>query len=65
MSFSLLFLAWLVVGDPALGMFGYVLLGALALVTLPILIAIVFSIWVAGRPRVPSAPPAPVAAAAP
>jgi hypothetical protein len=51
-----LFLAWLVVGDPALGVFGYVFLGALALVMLPLLIAIVFSIWAAGRPSAPVAP---------
>jgi uncharacterized membrane protein YhaH (DUF805 family) len=54
--FLVVFLAWLVIGNSALGMFGYVLLGALVLITLPVLIAIVYTIWLAGRPSVPAAP---------
>ena len=46
----------MVLGDPNLGMFGYIILGVLALVMLPILIAIVFTIWLAHRPRVPAPP---------
>lgn len=44
------FLAWLVIGNAAIGMFGYVLLGALVLIVLSVSIGIAFSIWLAGRP---------------
>jgi len=53
--FLIVFLIGMVVGDPNLGMFGYIMLGAIALVLLPIVIAIVFTIWVGTRPR--SSPP--------
>jgi hypothetical protein len=51
------FLAGLVAGNPAFGMFGYVLLAALVLITLPIAIAVVFSIWLAGQPSKPRSVP--------
>ena len=51
----LFFLIGTVLSDPNLGMFGYIMLGVLALVMLPILIAIVFTIWLAGRPSVADA----------
>ena len=54
--FLLLFLIGTILGDPNLGMFGYVILGVIALVMLPIVIAIAFTIWVGTRPRV-SPPP--------
>jgi hypothetical protein len=38
-------------------MFGYAFLGALVLITLPVLIAFVFTIWLANRPSVPASPP--------
>ncbi len=56
--FLMLFLASLVIGaDAAMGMFGYAFLGALVLITLPVLIAFVFTIWLANRPSVPASPP--------
>jgi uncharacterized membrane protein YhaH (DUF805 family) len=48
--FLILFLIGLVLGDPNLGMFGVIILGVLALVMLPILIAIVFTLWAGTRP---------------
>ena len=54
--FLLLFLVGTILGDPNLGMFGYVILGAIALVMLPIVIAIVFTVWVGTRPRAPAHP---------
>lgn len=56
--FLLLFLIGQILGDPNLGMFGYIMLGVIALVLLPILIAIVFTIWVGTRPRAPEPAPA-------
>ena len=50
--FLVVFLIGMILGDPNLGMFGYIMLGAIALVLLPIVIAIVFTIWVGTRPRV-------------
>lgn len=55
--FLLLFLVGTILGDPNLGMFGYVILGVIALVMLPLVIAIVYTVWAATRPRV--APPLP------
>lgn len=55
--FLLLFLIGMILGDPNLGMFGYVILGVIALVMLPLVIAIVYTGWAATRPRV--APPLP------
>jgi uncharacterized membrane protein YhaH (DUF805 family) len=56
--FLVFFLIGMILGDPNLGMFGYVMLGVIALVLLPIVIAIGFTIWVGTRPRVPEpAPP--------
>jgi len=58
--FLLVFLASLVIGaGTAIGMFGYVFLGALVLISLPVLIAIVFTLWLASRPSVPPVPPVP------
>jgi uncharacterized membrane protein YhaH (DUF805 family) len=54
--FLVVFLVGMILGDPNLGMFGYVVLGAIALVMLPIAIAIAFSVWAGTRPRV-AAPP--------
>jgi uncharacterized membrane protein YhaH (DUF805 family) len=54
--FLLLFLIGTVLGDPNLGMFGYIVLGVLALVMLPIVIAIVFTVWVGTRPSAPASP---------
>ena len=51
--FLLVFLIGMVLGDPNLGMFGYIMLGGIALVMLPIVIAIVFTIWVGTRPSAP------------
>ncbi len=53
--FLLLFLIGMVLGDPNLGMFGYIILGVLALVLLPMVIAIVFTIWAGTRPSAPAA----------
>jgi uncharacterized membrane protein YhaH (DUF805 family) len=57
--FLVLFLIGTILGDPNLGMFGYVILGVMALMMLPFVIAIVFTIWVATRPPAPEpeAPP--------
>jgi uncharacterized membrane protein YhaH (DUF805 family) len=54
--FLVLFLLGLAFGDPSLGMFGYILLGVIALILLPILIAVAFTIWVGTRPGAPAAP---------
>ena len=54
--FVVVFLTWLVVGNAAFGVFGYVFLGALVLITLPVLISTAFSIWLAHRPSVAPAP---------
>ena len=53
--FLIVFLIGMILGDPNLGMFGYVVLGVIALVMLPFAIAIAFSVWAGTRPRV--APP--------
>ena len=59
--FLLLYLVGTILGDPNIGMFGYVVLGVIALVMLPIVIAIGFTVWVGTRPPAPgpasSAPP--------
>jgi uncharacterized membrane protein YhaH (DUF805 family) len=52
--FLLLFLIGTVLSDPNLSMFGFVILGALVMVMLPILIAIAFSVWAGTRPRAPA-----------
>ena len=54
--FLLLFLVGTVLGDPNLGMFGYVMLAVLALVMLPIVMALAFTVWAGTRPTA-SAPP--------
>lgn len=54
--FLLLFLIGTVLGDPALGMFGYVMLAVLALVMLPIVMALAFTVWAGTRPTA-STPP--------
>lgn len=48
--FLIIFLIGMILGDPNLGMFGYVVLGVIALVMLPIVIAVVFTIWAGTRP---------------
>jgi uncharacterized membrane protein YhaH (DUF805 family) len=50
--FLVLYLIGMILGDPSLGMFGYVMLGVIALVLLPIVIAIIYTVWAATRPRV-------------
>jgi uncharacterized membrane protein YhaH (DUF805 family) len=57
--FLVLFLLSMILGDPNMGMFGYVILGVIALMMLPLLIAIAFTVWAGTRPRVPEAPAAP------
>ena len=52
----LLFLIGAVLGDPNLGMFGYVMLAVLALVMLPIVMALAFTVWAGTRPTA-STPP--------
>jgi hypothetical protein len=52
--FLLLFLIGTVLSDPNLSMFGYVILGALIVVMLPIVIAIAFSVWAGTRPSAPA-----------
>jgi uncharacterized membrane protein YhaH (DUF805 family) len=51
--FLVVYLIGVLLGDPNLGMFGYIMLGVIALVLLPIAIAIVYTIWAGTRPRVP------------
>jgi uncharacterized membrane protein YhaH (DUF805 family) len=51
-----LFLLGLAFGDPSLTMFGWILLGVIALVLLPIVIAIIYTIVVGTRPSAPSDP---------
>jgi uncharacterized membrane protein YhaH (DUF805 family) len=54
--FLILFLIGMLVKDPSLGAFAYVLLGVIGLVLVPIMIAIAFTLWAATRPSVPAAP---------
>jgi uncharacterized membrane protein YhaH (DUF805 family) len=53
--FLVFFLIAMILGDPNIGLFGYVVLGVIALMMLPILIAIVFTVWTGTRPRVADA----------
>lgn len=55
--FLVLFLLSMILGDPNMGMFGYVVLGVIVLMMLPLLIAIAFTVWAATRPRAPETPP--------
>jgi len=57
--FLVVFLIGMILGDPNLGMFGYVVLGVIALVMLPIAIAIAFTIWAGTRPSAAVAPSPP------
>jgi uncharacterized membrane protein YhaH (DUF805 family) len=57
--FLLFFLIAMILGDPNIGLFGYVVLGVITLMMLPILIAIVFTVWAGTRPRVAEAEPQP------
>jgi uncharacterized membrane protein YhaH (DUF805 family) len=57
--FLVFFLIAMILGDPNIGLFGYVVLGVIALMMLPILIAIAFTVWAGTRPRVAEAAPAP------
>lgn len=52
----LFFLLAAIFSDPHLGMFAFVILGALALIMLPIVVALLFTIWLATRPSVPTMP---------
>ena len=52
--FLLVYLIAMLAGDPNLGVFGYVMLGVLALIIVPMLISVVFSVWAALRPRQPA-----------
>ncbi len=64
--FLMVFLTWLVIGNPAFGMFGYVFLGALVLISIPVLIAVAYSLWLANRPTAAvTAAPAPPTSPAP
>lgn len=54
--FLVLFLISMILGDPHMGIFGYVLLGVIALMMLPLVIAIVYTIWAGMRPRAPEPP---------
>lgn len=47
---------WVLLFDPTLGGFGYVVLGFLFLVMTPVVLALIFSIWVGTRPAVPHEP---------
>ena len=55
--FLVLFLLSMILGDPNMGMFGYVVLGVIAVMMLPLLIAIAFTVWAATRPRAQETPP--------
>jgi uncharacterized membrane protein YhaH (DUF805 family) len=57
--FLVVFLIGMILGDPNLGMFGYVVLGVIALVMLPIVIAIAFTVWAGTRPSAAVAPSPP------
>jgi uncharacterized membrane protein YhaH (DUF805 family) len=57
--FLLFFLIAMILGDPNIGMFGYVVLGVIALTMLPILIAFAFTVWTGTRPRAAEAAPPP------
>ncbi len=50
----LIYLVALFSADPNLGIFGYVMLGALALIVAPTLIALAFSVWAATRISTPT-----------
>lgn len=54
--FAIFYFFAILLSNPQLGMIGYWLIGFLALILLPFVIAFCFSIWAASRP---SAPPAP------
>jgi uncharacterized membrane protein YhaH (DUF805 family) len=54
--FLIIFLIGMVLGDPNLGMFGYVVLGVIVLMLLPMLIAIGFTIWAGTRPSIAGSP---------
>jgi len=55
--FLVLYLIGMILGDPNLGMFGYIMLGVIVLVMLPIVVAFVFTVWTGTRPRVPELVP--------
>lgn len=54
--FLFLFLVGAILREPMLGIFGYILLGVIALAVLPFLIALAFSVWLATRPSEPPTP---------
>jgi uncharacterized membrane protein YhaH (DUF805 family) len=51
--FLLLFLLGMIFGEPTLGIWGFILLGVIAVVLLPIVIAMAFTVWVGTRPSIP------------
>ncbi len=63
--FLLLFLLGMILGEPTLGIWGFILLGVIAIVLLPIVIAIAYTIIVGSRPSAPSETPTTPAAPAP
>jgi uncharacterized membrane protein YhaH (DUF805 family) len=54
--FLILFLIGIILRDPNLGIFGYIMLGVIGLALLPIVIAIAFTVWTATRPRAAESP---------
>lgn len=54
--FLLLFILGVIFNQPNLGIFGVILLGVIALILLPIVIAIAFTVWVGTRPSAPAQP---------
>jgi uncharacterized membrane protein YhaH (DUF805 family) len=54
--FLLLFILGVVFNQPSLGIFGVILLVVVALVLLPIVIAMAFTVWVGTRPSTPAQP---------
>jgi uncharacterized membrane protein YhaH (DUF805 family) len=51
--FLLLFLLGMILGEPSLGIWGFILLGVIAIVLLPIVIAFAYTIFVGTRPSAP------------
>jgi len=54
--FLVLYLFAMLVGSPEFGVMSYWLMGFMALLLLPVLVAFGFSIWAGTRPRLPEAP---------
>ena len=54
--FVILYLLTLLSGDPSLGVLQFWIMGLIALLLIPVIIAVGFSIWAARQPSLPSAP---------